>query len=113
MDARSTGLLGDMISLARDGVEPTTPISTFDTGPQKTGTRLADQIDRVRAPGRWLMRNPVTLGGLIVVLFFALLALMPGVFTSADPVATQTSKALQGPSGEAVAGTDQLGRDIY
>lgn len=50
----------------------------------------------------------------IAILVIAVLwALVPGLFTSHDPLKGDVREKLQGPSGEHWFGTDQLGRDAY
>ncbi|MCC7367345.1 MAG: ABC transporter permease [Chloroflexi bacterium] len=61
---------------------------------------------------RPLVRNPLVLGGLILVVFFVLVALFANVVAPADPVAMNAAKALEGPSAAAPFGTDRFGRDV-
>ena len=71
---------------------------------------------RTASPRRWrlhvLVRNPLVVGGLVLVLFFFAIAALAGVLAPADPVAMKTSSVLQGPSLEAPFGTDRFGRDV-
>jgi peptide/nickel transport system permease protein len=48
-----------------------------------------------------------------VLLLVVLMAVVPSLFTSADPLATDLSAALSPPSGAHFFGTDQTGRDIF
>jgi len=50
---------------------------------------------------------------LLILLTAVLWAVVPGAFTGYDPMAGETSEALQGPSFTHLFGTDQLGRDNY
>lgn len=50
---------------------------------------------------------------LLILLTAVLWAVIPGAFTGYDPMAGETSEALQGPSFTHLFGTDQLGRDNY
>ncbi|WP_261565161.1 ABC transporter permease [Frankia gtarii] len=59
----------------------------------------------VRAPG-------LTLSGLLLALVLAW-ALVPGRFTSQDPLLGVTADRLRPPSGRHPFGTDYLGRDLY
>ena len=70
---------------------------------------------RARGQRRWLrplVRNPLVLGGLILVIFLVLLALFANAIAPADPIAMNAGKALEGPSLSAPFGTDRFGRDV-
>ena len=61
-------------------------------------------------------RKRMSLGLVVSILILVtavLWAIIPGAFTSYDPMAGETSEALQGPSFTHLFGTDQLGRDSY
>jgi peptide/nickel transport system permease protein len=57
-------------------------------------------------------RNRIGLLGLGLVLFFAIVALVPGLFAPYDPVEMHPTAALSPPSGEFPLGTDRYGRDV-
>ena len=59
-----------------------------------------------------LRLDPAALCGLVILLLFALTALLAPVLAPYDPVATNPVDRLQGPSSTYGLGTDQLGRDI-
>ena len=61
----------------------------------------------------WVLRgNPITAVAATGVLLFALLAAFAPWIAPYDPIASNVQNALQPPSAEHWAGTDQLGRDI-
>jgi len=61
----------------------------------------------------WVLRgNPITAVAATGVLLFALLAAFAPWIAPYDPIASDVQNALQPPSAEHWAGTDQLGRDI-
>ncbi|CAD0214521.1 diguanylate cyclase [Agrobacterium tumefaciens] len=59
-----------------------------------------------------MKRNKSALAGLIIVLFFAVLAIAAPILPIADPVATSWSAIRKAPSAAHWLGTDDLGRDI-
>jgi len=59
-----------------------------------------------------LVRNPLVLGGLLLVLFFFAVALLADLIAPANPIAMNAAKAVEGPSAEAPFGTDRFGRDV-
>lgn len=73
-----------------------------------------------RPPGPWVMlwkkfsRNPFAMGGLIVLLFFIIIAFLAPLLTPYDPAAIDLMKANLGPGAtDHLLGTDELGRDIF
>lgn len=59
-----------------------------------------------------MKRNKSALAGLIIVVFFAVLAIAAPILPIADPVATSWSAIRKAPSAAHWLGTDDLGRDI-
>ncbi len=59
-----------------------------------------------------LGENPVTLIAAILFAAYAVMALLGPMIAPYDPLASDTMRALQGPSWHHWFGTDQLGRDI-
>ncbi len=59
-----------------------------------------------------MKRNKSALVGMIIVLFFAVLAIAAPILPIADPVATSWSAIRKAPSAAHWLGTDDLGRDI-
>ena len=58
-------------------------------------------------------RNPTMVGGVVVVLIMALIALFAPLLTFADPKYLDPFKRFSEPGSEFWFGTDNLGRDIY
>jgi peptide/nickel transport system permease protein len=56
---------------------------------------------------------PTVVVAMLFLLFVALAALWPGLFTSTSPDAVNPLVALRGPSAQHPFGTDELGRDIF
>jgi peptide/nickel transport system permease protein len=64
---------------------------------------------------RWLrplVRNPLVLGGLVLVTFFLAVATLANVIAPADPILMNAAMALEPPSLAAPFGTDRFGRDV-
>ena len=59
-----------------------------------------------------LRREPDLILGVLLLVFVALVALFPGLFTSASPVAVNVDLAMEPPSVAHPFGTDDVGRDI-
>jgi peptide/nickel transport system permease protein len=70
----------------------------------------------VKVRRRWrvhaLVRNPLVVGGLVLVVFFCCVAALAGVLAPADPIAMNTAGVLEAPSAAAPFGTDRFGRDV-
>ncbi|TDN91904.1 ABC transporter permease [Microbacterium sp. BK668] len=68
-----------------------------------------------RTPGPFagLLRRPGVIVALAVVAFAILTAIVPSVFATYDPTATEPAVRLQPPSLQHWFGTDELGRDLY
>ncbi|WP_046213105.1 nickel transporter permease [Paenibacillus wulumuqiensis] len=75
-------------------------LKEIKSGPWRDGIRL-------------FMRNKTAVVGLVIVLFFVLLALLAPLITPYDYTAQVLSERLQSPSAEHWFGTDDLGRDIF
>src|SRR2546430_13560387 len=73
----------------------------------------------VREAGLWsdawrqLRRNPLFLGPAVVIAVFAVMAVVPGLFTRADPRACDLSHSLLRPSARHWFGYDLQGCDYY
>ncbi|MFP1872022.1 ABC transporter permease [Lonsdalea quercina] len=59
-----------------------------------------------------MMRNRSSIAGLIIIVFFALLALLAPLLPLADPLATSWSAIRKAPSAAHWLGTDDIGRDV-
>lgn len=88
--------------------------------PVSAGTRgTAREVEDAPSVGRrdwgWLriLRRPDAVIALLVILVVVLWALVPGLFTSQNPLLGNIAVRLHGPSGAHFFGTDELGRDIY
>ncbi len=84
------------------------------TGASRKGTpgkpRPRQQPSRV---WQGLKRNPLSVVGLVVVVFFLLLAVVGPYLTPYDPTAQDLRAALQPPSRAHFFGTDSLGCDVF
>ena len=61
---------------------------------------------------RHVLRNPLSLSGLIIIFLLILLAILAPFIAPYDPFATDPLQKLQPPSAKHLMGTDGLGRDI-
>jgi peptide/nickel transport system permease protein len=59
------------------------------------------------------LRNPLSLGGLMIIGLLIVIAFAAPVIAPYDPLRTDTLSRLRPPSGDHLFGTDQLGRDIF
>jgi peptide/nickel transport system permease protein len=59
-----------------------------------------------------LVRNPLAFGGLIIVIFYFVVAAGAPVLAPKDPVAINPGRSLLGPSADAWLGSDRFGRDV-
>ncbi|MFP1784658.1 ABC transporter permease [Lonsdalea quercina] len=59
-----------------------------------------------------MKRNRSSIAGLIIIVFFALLALLAPLLPLADPLATSWSAIRKAPSAAHWLGTDDIGRDV-
>ncbi|ROM71933.1 D-ala-D-ala transporter subunit [Pseudomonas brassicacearum] len=62
---------------------------------------------------RFLLRNPMTFAGLVVVSTLILVAVFAPWIAGHDPLLQNLAGALQGPSGAHWFGTDEYGRDVF
>ena len=67
--------------------------------------------ERLRRRWRRLRRRPMAMAGLVLVVFFLLLAVV-GPLVTGDPAAQDYAATLAPPSGSHPLGTDDLGRDV-
>ncbi|CAM3238133.1 D-ala-D-ala transporter subunit [Pseudomonas floridensis] len=62
---------------------------------------------------RFLLRNPMTLAGLIVIGTLMIVALFAPWIATHDPLAQDLSAALRNPGAQNWFGTDEYGRDVF
>lgn len=80
---------------------------------------VIDQVERSRSSKIWnrfvgiLRLSPTAAVGLMIILFFALLAIFAPWIMPHDPVAAYTGRVLQAPSAEHWFGTDGNGMDVF
>ncbi|WP_129662547.1 ABC transporter permease [Phytoactinopolyspora endophytica] len=84
-----------------------------------TETTVAQAGGELRQASLWsdawrqLRRSPLFLSGAALFLVFAVMAVVPQLFTNADPNVADLSRSAEGPSGEAWFGYDIQGRDYF
>ena len=78
-----------------------------------TQTLLLRRSPKSPSRGRRILRNWDVVIAALVVLLFTLFALVPGLFTSYDPIVGDTQNSLAPPSSTHWFGTDEVGRDLY
>ena len=90
---------------------------TAASGAQLEVPALAEGVPAQRGPFRVALRRVVqdkaAVGGLVIVLAAAAVAIAAPVVAPSSPVATDFGATLQGPSREHLLGTDNLGRDEF
>ena len=99
-----------MTSLLTDPNTATAPSTAPDPPGPVTAPREPSASGRVAA---WAARQP---GLLLAIAFIAIVAawvVVPGLFTSANPLTGDVAERLLPPSGAHPFGTDALGRDLY
>lgn len=67
---------------------------------------------RGETPWRLLLRKPTFIAGAVILLFWAVCALLGSVIAPHDPYAQQLLATNAAPSGAHLFGTDQIGRDV-
>ena len=72
--------------------------------------QLPRRLRRRRVPEA--MRRPLAVVGLVILAFWVIALVLPGVFTSQNPT-EPTAVLFKGPSGAHLFGTDQLGQDVF
>ncbi len=75
---------------------------------------LAPKIDSpIRRGLRALRRNPMAMLGLVIIVFWALAAIIAPFSSIRDPLSQRIGDRLQPPSATYWFGTDELGRDVF
>ncbi|WP_058235414.1 ABC transporter permease [Devriesea agamarum] len=87
---------------------------------EETPLQAVDAVDTSGTPrSMWgeaahnLVRNPVFIVSALLILFLLVVAIIPQLFTSADPNFGDLARANQKPGGEHLFGTDRQGYDVY
>lgn len=62
---------------------------------------------------RSALPSPGVIAAMVVLAALLIIGIVPGAFTSFDPLQAAPAAALQAPSAEHLFGTDQLGRDVF
>lgn len=88
----------------------TLDISAETAAPHSSAQALRQNLVRGL---RKLLRNPLTMLGLLVIALLLLLALFAPWLATHDPLAQDLGNALKAPSGAHWFGTDEYGRDIF
>ncbi|MEM7025962.1 MAG: ABC transporter permease, partial [Pseudomonadota bacterium] len=74
---------------------------------------LHASLQRLYAGTRSVLRNPLGLGGLIVILALILVATLAPMLATYSPYEQNLQAPLLPPGGDHIMGTDELGRDIW
>jgi peptide/nickel transport system permease protein len=74
---------------------------------------IAGASQGIRRAARRVLREPGLALGLALILFLALIAFFPWLFTARSPYAISIADAMQPPSAAHWFGTDDVGRDIF
>jgi oligopeptide transport system permease protein len=98
---------------AASGASMTETAAEFVTAAEQVETKPGKP--RSLASDAWhdLRRRPLFLISSAMILLVLLMAVVPGLFTSADPAYAELSRQRQGPSAQAWFGYDNQGADIY
>ncbi|HET9051734.1 MAG TPA: ABC transporter permease [Candidatus Dormibacteraeota bacterium] len=83
------------------------------TAPAPGGQPVALRIVRGRQLVRELLRDRTAVAGAVIVVLFALIAILGPWLAHQDPNAVDVTNALAAPSRAHLFGTDELGRDIF
>ena len=67
----------------------------------------------IRRRLRSLRRNPMAMLGLVIIVFWAVAAIIAPFTSMRDPLAQTINDRLQSPSAQYWFGTDELGRDVF
>jgi len=96
-------------------IGPPAPLPAGDLQMDELATPTSRSEARVarRERLRLLLRSPSFLIGAIVILFWAVCAILGSRITPYDPIFDQTADLSASPSSEYFFGTDRLGRDVF
>jgi peptide/nickel transport system permease protein len=93
-----------------------TPVSPVPLGRTHGGqphSSLQALLRDLAKAGRRLLRNPLTLAGVVVIVVLLVVALLAPWIATHDPLAQDLAAALQPPGAAHWFGTDEFGRDIF
>jgi peptide/nickel transport system permease protein len=93
-----------------------TPVSPVPLGRTHGGqphSSLQALLRDLAKAGRRLLRNPLTLAGVVVIAVLLVVALLAPWIATHDPLAQDLAAALQPPGAAHWFGTDEFGRDIF
>ncbi len=90
-----------------------TTFQATPTAPAVPASSLAALTGSATRMLRFLLRNPMTLAGLIVIGVLMIVALFAPWIASHDPLQQDLSRALQAPGAAHWFGTDEYGRDVF
>ncbi len=82
-------------------------MSQIKAGPTSLSNRIAN---RIRGVSRL---SPTATAGVLIILFFGVLAMFSGGFMTHDPVSSYPDRILEAPSAEHWFGTDGNGMDVF
>jgi len=99
-----------MTSLLTDPNTATAPSAAPDPPRPVAAPREPSTASRATA---WAARQPGLLLAIAFITVVAAWVVVPGVFTSANPLTGDVAERLLSPSGAHPFGTDSLGRDLY
>ena len=82
---------------------------------EETNPRETIEAESFRRPGLWrrVLRNRLAALGLLVVMFWVVLAIAAPLVTRYGPLDTDPLNTLAGPSSTHLLGTDDAGRDLF
>ncbi|KOU60987.1 ABC transporter permease [Streptomyces sp. NPDC060334] len=108
---RDTTTVGDELTETQTVGAPSTDVKS----PKEGGKRKKEREASLWSDAFYdLRRNPVFLIGGALVLFMAVVSLLPGIFTGVDAYAACNLRdSMMKPSGDHIFGTDVQGCDVY
>ena len=90
------------------------PTWNLDNSPKASPAQQQGHYWHVLKNAAWeLWRNRLASMGAVMVLILFLVALLPSLIATHDPVKQNYREMLQGPSAAHYFGTDKFGRDIF
>lgn len=71
------------------------------------------RIEELQVKARQIRRDPVSMVGVAIIVFYALVAIFAPVIAPQDPTAQSLLQSFEPPSAAHPFGTDNLGRDVF